>query len=929
MLEILYYIFIFPLEQVLDYTLFVLHKLSGSYGLSIVALSLLVNALMLKITLLFERKGRAVQARKIACDSKIAEFKRVFKGAELQSYIRTLYKQRHFHPIHTLAGLGGLAVQIPFFIAILHLVEHSNFLQGVSFLWISDLSKPDSVSWLESLHLLPLIMTALTLINVFYSVQERGARIQGVLIALLFLVLLYSMPSALVLYWSCNMAFSLAKEVVKKWRGKREGAESKGLDSKRGQSLDKASESVWSNNKAQNLHSKHDSLGGVRNLRYVDGRGQGGIAVSKGCNALAQKGFISRVVYSVFPPHSALDSKSYATYRDISIFAILNICFMICVFTPYAVYSSDVSQFDVSQTYQTLGVLFGCFLLSSLGLIYLTSFLYKTRLLKLGAYGFSVLLLIGMVYTFVLVGNYGVMLDGMQFSEPERIYSVWNKFVDIGVILTCALLVCLVFKNVLYIALKIVLIALCGLALSNVVAIAYDKASVVQHEQALDKPPYTDKMLSFSKEENILVFVFDGFTGDHFSIMLEQFPELQNDFDGFVFYPNTLTTGAYTAFGTPAILGGYGYSSYYLSRNPNKFDEMSSQAFVKILNQMSSRYDVMLNGVGHISETRLVPKLNKGIRVFEPATLFKQYGDWFVGHVELGAHEIEFYKTKYEVFPELLSMGMFKFAPKVFKRFFYFPQEKWNGRYAWIFGDSLERDGFRRGLQYASFLQAYSLYSDTDSSRPTFKYFQDLTTHVPFLLNASNDCKPTNDMYETILPKTYQDKIPNYHNMNFTNTQAHYDNEVCAIRFMAKWIKWMKENEIYANSTIILTSDHGLEDGWRSAKDENGKNLGFAESALLMVKEKRASGKLKINTNLMSNADTLSFVCGALNDRQCVEQQLKMKQKGITHAVTDMVGNKPRINRLFLIEEGGISIINQAGVTSPKTSKMARSSLMA
>ena len=149
------------------------------------------------------------------------------------------------------------------------------------------------------------------------------------------------------------MAFSLMKEVVKRWSGKREGAESRGLDSKNGQSLDKASESTWGND------SGRDSFGGIQNLGHTDGRGQGGIAVSKGCNALAQKGFISRVVYSIFPPHSALDSKSYATYRDISIFAILNICFMICVFTPYVIFVSDLEQFNYSYIYATLAVLFG------------------------------------------------------------------------------------------------------------------------------------------------------------------------------------------------------------------------------------------------------------------------------------------------------------------------------------------------------------------------------------------------------------------------------------------------------------------------------------------------------------------------------------------------------------------------------------------
>lgn len=218
MLDLLYYVFIFPVEQVLGWVLELLFHRSGSYGVAIMLLSVIVNAFMLKLTLYFDKKAVEFGALKARVDGKVAEFKRVFKGAELQSYIRTLYKQRHFHPIFALQGLGGLALQIPFFIAMIHLVENAEFLQNVGFGWINDLSKPDSVVVFGfSLHVLPLVMTLLTLVNVLYSARERGARIQGVLIALLFLVLLYAMPAALVLYWTCNMAFSLVKSLAQKY----------------------------------------------------------------------------------------------------------------------------------------------------------------------------------------------------------------------------------------------------------------------------------------------------------------------------------------------------------------------------------------------------------------------------------------------------------------------------------------------------------------------------------------------------------------------------------------------------------------------------------------------------------------------------------------------------------------------------------------
>ncbi|WP_133248809.1 hypothetical protein, partial [Helicobacter cinaedi] len=47
---------------------------------------------------------------------------------------------------------------------------------------------------------------------------------------------------------------------------------------------------------------------------------------------------LKTLVFNIFTPHATIDSKTYKTYRNISILAILNICFIICVFSPYAIY---------------------------------------------------------------------------------------------------------------------------------------------------------------------------------------------------------------------------------------------------------------------------------------------------------------------------------------------------------------------------------------------------------------------------------------------------------------------------------------------------------------------------------------------------------------------------------------------------------------
>lgn len=59
---------------------------------------------------------------------------------------------------------------------------------------------------------------------------------------------------------------------------------------------------------------------------------------------------LKRIYAFVFTPYKLLDSDVYLLYRKIAIFALLNIFFLIFVFTPFAVYSSDVSQFDPSRS---------------------------------------------------------------------------------------------------------------------------------------------------------------------------------------------------------------------------------------------------------------------------------------------------------------------------------------------------------------------------------------------------------------------------------------------------------------------------------------------------------------------------------------------------------------------------------------------------
>ena len=223
---LLYYIFIFPLEQVLDWALFTLFKATKNYGISIMLLSLVVNLFLLKLFIYTDKKAKEEARLKAKLDKRIKSWKKVYSKAKLYAFTQTLYKQHNYHPIYALRSLGGLLLQIPFFFAMYGVIKGATYLEKVSFLWIDDLSKPDSIILFGyQLHILPLLMTLFTLINVFYSQKALAARIQGIIITLLFLILLYNMPSSLVLYWTCNMLLALLKEA---WRHKVEIGGGKG-----------------------------------------------------------------------------------------------------------------------------------------------------------------------------------------------------------------------------------------------------------------------------------------------------------------------------------------------------------------------------------------------------------------------------------------------------------------------------------------------------------------------------------------------------------------------------------------------------------------------------------------------------------------------------------------------------------------------------
>jgi YidC/Oxa1 family membrane protein insertase len=189
----------------------------SSWGWAIVLTTFIVNLVLLPFRVLAARNAKAMQALQPQIDTVNARYKR--KGLnmdpEYSREISEVYKQHQTGPLAgCIPALVPLAVLVAFYSVLTGIAE----LHGAHWLWIADLSKPEQLP----VRILPLLMitTQLLVAKVTPSpvgVDPRMARLMK-LMPLVFGIVLYQQPSALMLYWLTSNLLQLTQRW---WLGKR------------------------------------------------------------------------------------------------------------------------------------------------------------------------------------------------------------------------------------------------------------------------------------------------------------------------------------------------------------------------------------------------------------------------------------------------------------------------------------------------------------------------------------------------------------------------------------------------------------------------------------------------------------------------------------------------------------------------------------
>jgi YidC/Oxa1 family membrane protein insertase len=220
-------IILFPIIWLMGIIIGTVHGLTGSYGVAIIALSVIVYVALFplrKIASRIQQQEMELQAKMAA---PIREAKSKYKGEQQFNEIERIYNEHNYHPIKSVRTALGLAIQIPFLLAALLLLIDYPGLTGQHFLFVGDLGSPDRTlllpffteSPLSHVNLLPLIMLAITFTESFVtSGTDMATKVRSNIVGVVIFVIIYPLPSGIVLYWTFNNLWSLGAALLRRWQ---------------------------------------------------------------------------------------------------------------------------------------------------------------------------------------------------------------------------------------------------------------------------------------------------------------------------------------------------------------------------------------------------------------------------------------------------------------------------------------------------------------------------------------------------------------------------------------------------------------------------------------------------------------------------------------------------------------------------------------
>ncbi|HJW38856.1 MAG TPA: membrane protein insertase YidC [Candidatus Udaeobacter sp.] len=187
-----------------------LHSWLHDYGLAILALTTIIKLTLWPI----QNKANRSMRQMASLSPKVQELRDKYKDdpTRMNQEMMKLYKQYGINPV---GGCLPMMIQIPIFFGLFKMLGQAVELRNAKFLWVKDLSQPDTIAHLPLLgwpiNIIPLCMAA-TQIWLMAMTPKTGDPTQRrvmMFTPLIFLFICYNFAAALALYYTAQNLFSI------------------------------------------------------------------------------------------------------------------------------------------------------------------------------------------------------------------------------------------------------------------------------------------------------------------------------------------------------------------------------------------------------------------------------------------------------------------------------------------------------------------------------------------------------------------------------------------------------------------------------------------------------------------------------------------------------------------------------------------------
>ncbi len=834
----IYNIIVAPIEALVGWIfLFIVNKIPslGVIG-AICGVSVAINILALPLYNIAEsiqEKERQINKK---LEPRVKRIKKGFKGDEQFMMLSEYYRQNGYHPLYALRGSLSILIEIPFFIAAYKYLSSSEILKESSFWIFSNLGEADRMFTLTlgsiviPINILPIIMTGINFVSGYIYTKNATKRdkIQLYALGIFFLVLLYNSPSGLVIYWILNNIFSLVKTIVLKTKH------------------------PW-----RFLHA-FISLGLIAfAFKFRDASDHSRFYFVSAVALLFTLAPFFIWVYKKLPIsyyiRGVINKRRITkSYFPLVLFSALALAFLCGFLLPSSTIATSPEEFSYlgsifnpkSFVWSTLWFYVGLFVFWPL-VVYK---LFGDKVRKGEAVLLFILLVVALFDAFVFKGDYGKLTAQFYCESADKLENI-SFIYKVGPVIVIALslvffLVIDYFGKAGLVSLLCLSVALgeTGLGIAKMKAIdktfeSYTKL-VKKNESILNDSDKIEKVYHLSKKgKNVVVIFLDRALSTFFPYALEKVEELDEELRGFVYYPNTVSFGGNTTFASPAMMGGYEYT-------PEKMNEREG-TLKDLHNEASFVAPTLFSEAGYSVTVSDPPFPNYSLRgdlsqykELDGVTALENYGKYTNEYYEeLNVDGIEgdlSLRTK----DEAVNFSLLQILPPFFRYMFEICCRKVNNQ---------DYNYFICNFANLYFMDDMTEFKEEGN---TYTFIGNDSTHQAVTLDST-----------LLYPQSDYDSFESNYPTNDSETYKHYTVFTASLKQIGKWLDYLRENECYDNTRIIIVSDHGYELDSGVLPAEQAQFL-----PLLLIKDFDSNDELKYDYTFMTNADTILLSIEGLDD---------------------------------------------------------------